>query len=294
MRNARLAITSKKSNQYDMMVKPRFWSKDREDLPDFLYATVISLRPSRNLQRQCQPLLLLTREALPKLPKFPLFLEDNIPADAVCTNVNARLSLRDNDLDLITTFTLRVFQDVFHKIFEREPRIMPYWLAPFNLQCGTAAEDLDPRSVVDFGLLSFVDTHTELSWSKDEPASLRDKFIFDRWDGKYRYFSLGVDTELRPSDPPAPTMARRRHMENIMNYTLSLYKNARAKFLASCDWSQPVIKAELVQLRRNLLDKSTAEDLEQRKSSLYYICPGPLVISAVGSVSIKLLISPNC
>jgi endoribonuclease Dicer len=67
MRNARLAITSKKSNQYDMMVKPQFWAKGREALLDFVYATVISLRPSRNLQRQCQPLVLLTREALPNL-----------------------------------------------------------------------------------------------------------------------------------------------------------------------------------------------------------------------------------
>ncbi|KAL1955149.1 hypothetical protein VTO42DRAFT_8964 [Malbranchea cinnamomea] len=282
MRNARLGITSKKTNQYDMMVKPKFWQFCRGMCPVSVYATVIKLRPSQRLQRQHDPLVLITRKPLPSLPHFPLFLENNIETKVECTNLNAELTLSGNDLDLLTTFTLRMFQDVFNKVFEREPHSMPYWLAPAKF--GNSEQDVqqDPRSAVNWDILQFVEEHQELPWPQDKPASFFEaRFIVDKWDGRYRYFTLGVEPNLRPTDPPPPTVARRRHMENIMSYCLSLYKNARKKFLETCDWDQPVLRAELLQLRRNLLDKMTEQEQQKQDMSLYYICLEPLKISAI-------------
>lgn len=284
MRNAHLAINSKKTNQYDMIVKPKFWEKGQRTLPDFLYVTIISLHPFQQLKRRHGLLILLTREALPSLPRFPLFMEDNIQTEVDSVTLSVKLQISPDDLDLLTTFTLRIFEDVFHKIFDRDPQMMPYWLAPASLPDAGSLETDNPRSVLDWEVLRFVQTHEQLEWTADKPASfLSDRFMFDKWDGRYRYFTFGVEPDMRPSDPPAPSMARRRHMGSIMDYCLSLFKNARAKFLATCDWNQPVIRAELVQLRRDLLDKMTEQERQKQENSLYYICPEPVKISAVGS-----------
>ena len=92
----------------------------------------------------------------------------------------------------------------------------------------------------------------------------------------------GSDTTQLPppfSSPPPPFVARRRHMNDVMNYCLSLSKNSRAKFLSTCHWDQPVLRAELVRLRRNLLDKMT--DTERDVETRCFICIEPLKVSAV-------------
>jgi hypothetical protein len=128
--------------------------------------------------------------------------------------------------------------------------------------------------------LKDVQENDDLPWSAETPAEyLLDRFIFDKWDGRYRYFTVAIEDKLRPSDPPPVFMSRRRHMESIMDYCLSLYKNSRAKFLATCNWNQPVIKAELVRLRRNLLEKMTEQERNVETRSV--ICLEALKISAV-------------
>src|SRR5690606_644481 len=141
---------------------------------------------------------------LPKLPKFPLYLEAHIPTDVECTKLEAKLQLHGNDLDVRTTFTLRTCRDVLHEVFEREPQSMTYWLAPFDSRQRMPTEDANPRAAVDWNMLQFISAHDDLSWSKNEPSSLSDKFIYDRWDGRYRYFTHEIDPNRRPSDPPPP------------------------------------------------------------------------------------------
>lgn len=286
MRNARLAISSKKTNQYDMMVKPRFWDSGRETLPDSVYATIIRFRPSQELQREHSPLVLLTRKPLSSLPLFPLYLQNDIVTDVECTMLTAEFSLTEDDLDLLTTFTLRIFHEVFNKLYEREPHMMSYWLAPANLENVEAGITHDSRGTVDWGTLQFVKANEELVWSKDKHNSfLDDRFMYDKWNGKYRYFTIGVELGMDSKTKPPKTVARRRYMEDVMNYSLSLFKNARARFLADCDWDQPVIKTELAQLRRNLLDKATEKEKQKPEEAICYVCPGPLVISAVSTSS---------
>jgi endoribonuclease Dicer len=67
-------------------------------------------------------------------------------------------------------------------------------------------------------------------------------------------------------------------MKDILNYSISLSKASRAKFLEGCDWSQPVLQAEKVGLRRNFLDKRTEAE---KKETRCFICPQPLILSAV-------------
>ncbi|KAL2001634.1 hypothetical protein VTN02DRAFT_1519 [Thermoascus thermophilus] len=280
MRNAKLAINSKKTSQYDMISKPSFWSKGRGTIPEVIYATVLVLIPSRTLARDHQSLIILTREKLPEFPQFPLYLEDGIETEVISLPVKEALAVSESDLEALTTFTLRVFRDVFHKTYEPQPEMMSYWLAPGATCPVKNQENIDPRDVIDWTTLRFVQENDELLWSDDKPPGfLADRFVFDKWDGRYRYFTFAIDSTLRASDPPPSFLPRRRHMDNILSYCLSLYKNARKNFLETRNWNQPVVRAELVRLRRNLLDKMS--DQERKVETRCVICPEPLKISAI-------------
>ncbi|WEW60953.1 Dicer-like protein 1 [Emydomyces testavorans] len=280
MRNARLAISSKKTNQYDMMVKPKLWEASRGTMPTSLYGIILSLRPSKPLRRQYHGLVFLTREKLPSFPVFPLYLENDIQCDVICTPIEVEILVSDHDLEVLTTFTLRIFQDIFHKVYDRDIKMMTYWLAPLNLKCQVITPNLASRNILDWVTLQTVFDNPGIPWSSDKSAEFfANRFVYDRWDGRYRYFTFEIEPNLRPSDPPPSTMARRRHMNNIMDYCLSLFKNARKRFLENCDWNQPVVRAELIQLRRNLLDKRNEK--EKQEEGDYYICLEPLMVSAI-------------
>lgn len=283
MRNARLAISSKKSNRYDMMVKPKLWKALRGTKPVALHAVIISICPSQPLRRERDSIVLLTREKLPCFPSFPIYLENDTECDVNCSALNFELQPTDKELEILTTFTLRIFQDVFQKIYDRDIKMMTYWLAPLNPRWEGNPKRLDSRDVLDWDILQTVLDNPTLSWTSDRTETYSQNcFIYDKWDGRYRYFTLGIEPCLRPTDPPPSSMARRRHMSSIMDYCLSLYKNARKRFLETCDWNQPVIRVELAQLRRNVLDKRTEK--EKQKEGPYFVCLEALAISAVSSL----------
>lgn len=280
MRNARLAIKSKKTNQFDMIQKPKLWERGRGTVPHELHATLITLSPSAKLKKDHQPLILLTRDALPELPSFPVYLEEDIETKADCFSVKQLLRVSEDELGQLTTFTLRVFQDLFHKIYQKQPEIMTYWIAPVATLQNKLSACLNPRELIDWHQLQIVEDNEDLTWSAYMPDTFfENRFVFDKWDGRWRYFVYGIEPNLRPSDPPPPGAPRRRYMENIMGYCLSAFKNTRVKFLQHCNWDQPVIRAELAPLRRNLLDRMT--DKERAVETKCYICLEPLKISAV-------------
>lgn len=277
MRNAKLAITSKRTNQYDMISKPAFWGKGRGTLPATLNATLISFVPSKQLKREHESILLLTRERLPNFPPFPIFLDDDVETTIISVSMEETLPVTGRELDSLTTFTLRVFRDLFRKVYERQIEKLPYWFAPVSIQ-KTPDGHSKPFSMIDWNLLFFVEENDEIQ-RPDSPESLYNRFVFDPWDGRYRYFTIATDDMLTPSNPPPAFVPYRKHMENIMSYSLTLSKNARARFLATCDWNQPVIQVELVRLRRNLLDKMT--EMEKSIETRCVICLEPVKVSAV-------------
>jgi endoribonuclease Dicer len=280
MRNAKLAIVSKKTNQYDMITKPAFWAKGCGVPPESLYGTIITLEPVRKLAREHRCLVLLTRERLPEFPQFPIYLEDDVETEVRSVPLKASMAVKAEDLNILTTFTLRVFRDLFHKTYERDPEVMSYWLVPAATDIGDFGPDLVLRDIIDWDTLASVQENDEIARTDPKVAeNIQDLFVYDKWDGRYRYFTIAADKSLRPSDPPPSFVPGRRHMNNIMNYSLSLFKNSRAKFLTQCDWDQPVFQAELISLRRDLLDKMTEQ--EKAFEKVCVICLEGLGISAV-------------
>ncbi|KAL2783565.1 hypothetical protein BJX66DRAFT_349313 [Aspergillus keveii] len=292
MRNAKLAITCKKTNQYDMLLKPSLWASGRGTLMDTFYATVITFRPTQPLARELVNLVLLSRDKLTAMPQFPIFLEeDDIETMVHCIPLEKAWALSVEEVGSLTEFTLRVFRDVFQKTYSCESANMPYWLAPTNMQSAPAS-DLDSAKYIDWETVHLVNDNDELDFPEDvAPSTICDRFVFDPWDGRCRFFTLEVDDSLKPSDPPPDSVPRRRYMDSIMNYCISLSKNSRAKFLAKCNWDQPVLRAELVRLRRNMLDKMT--DPEKEINTKCYICLEPLRVSAIpASVAASCLAFP--
>ncbi|KAM5473717.1 Dicer-like protein 1 [Microsporum ferrugineum] len=279
MRNARLAITSKKSNQYRMISKPAAWEYARGDSPTVLYATILSLSNSEGLRKNYHPLVLLTRVPMPDFPSFPLYLENNTKCSSCSIRVDKALKVLPVELDLLTNFTFRVFEDVFHKIYEEDSSLVSYWIAPAKLDDIPDIKKSNPVEIINWQMLQYIRDTEELHWSPEMPTDfLENRFLVDRWDGRYRYFSIEVDPARHPKDPVPENVARRRYMDNIMNYGLSLFKNSRAGFLAKCNWDQPVLRAELIQLRRNFLD---IDENKKGPPVDYYICAEALKISSI-------------
>jgi endoribonuclease Dicer len=279
MRNAKLAILSKKTNQYPMMTKPMFWKRGHGVELDSLYLTVISLDPARPLQKAYRSVLLLTRETLPQFPEFPIYLEDDVETTIRSTPLTKAFKVSPSELNLMTVFTLRMFRDLYNKTYEQDTATVPYWLLPSSTASESFNDSLEPFDAIDWDSLHFVNDHDEIPRTFFSSEDMVGRFVYDRWNGKYRYFLTGVNKKLSPSDPVPSFLPRRRHMENIMSYGLSLFKNARTNFLNTCDWQQSIFDAELVSLRRNLLGEMT--EAEKKVEDKSVVCLEYTVISAV-------------
>jgi endoribonuclease Dicer len=283
MRNAKLAIVSKKTNQYPRITKPAFWTKGCGVTPDYLFATAIILNSIKKLTRDHRSLVLLTRQRLPQFPEFPIFLEEDIETQVCCIPLRKVLTVHERSLNMMSMFTLRVFRDLFNKTYEEDSEMMPYWLLPAAKDVDIFHNDIEPKDVIDWETLEYVQNNDEVPRTDNyEADALKNPFVYDRWNGRYRYFISERDSSLRASDPPPLGVERRRYMDSVMGYCLSLYKNSRATFLSRCDWNQPVFAAELISLRRNLLDKMTDKEKSVQSSSV--IC---LECVAMSSVSLR-------
>ncbi|KAJ5654049.1 hypothetical protein N7490_001052 [Penicillium lividum] len=280
MRNAKLAILSKETDKYTMITKPSIWNENQGTLPDKVYGMVFKLCPTEPLSRPHDSIILLTRVSLPEIPEFPIYLEDNKQTIIQTIVIDMPLSVITEDLSCFSQFTIAVFRDVFHKTFDPILEKFPYWLAPIRSDVKVVNSTDSPREIIDWDTLNFVKEHPEIRWIKDmEPSSLLNRFIYDGWDGKRRFFPVSIDTALRPSDPPPSYATRRKWMQDIMNYSLSLSKNSRQRALEKVDWDQPVFQAEEVCLRRNFLDKASEE--KKTKVGRCAICLELLTISAI-------------
>lgn len=246
---------------------------------------VISFTPSKPLKRDHQSLMILTRTRLPSFPQFPIYLDSDTETIIQTVCIDNSFTVTPKELAHLANFTLAVLHDVFHKTFSAEPEKFPYWLAPVRTDATTISPHGVPPNVVDWDTVNFVQENPRWQWSADMDTDiLLSRLLYDPWDGKKRYFPIAVDHNLRPSDRPPAWTPRRKWMQDIMNYSLSLSKNSRPKFLDNCDWSQPVLQAECVCLRRNFLDKAT--EVEKSENAKCVVCPQPLFISSVSCTSI--------
>lgn len=280
MRNAKLAIVSKKTNSYKMRCKPSIWTQEKQSNPNLLYGTVITFSPYTPLAREHGNLMILSRERLPEFPKFPVFLENDRETQVHTLLLEPVLSVTSPELEQLTGFMVTILGDLFHKSFEAVSETFPYWFAPAKATAKNGHSTTSPREIIDWATLQYVHDDPEIAWSKEmDPNSLCNKFIYDPWDGRKRYISTAIDYGRRASDPPPEWAPRRKWMENIMSYSTSLSKNSRVKVLTDCDWGQPVFRAECISYRRNFLDPAT--ETEKSEKAECCICLQTIRISPV-------------
>lgn len=275
MRNALLAINTKKTNQYDVRDKPSIWQKMRGGLPTEVWVTIVDF--PTGLDRKHQPLALLTRTPLPDLPEFPVFLNDSRATTVASRRLRQPLVLDQGDLEKLSAFTFRIFKDVFSKTYEEEPEKLSYWLAPATTSV-SGSFDGQVRDAVDWATTQEVFHNSEYSWTLGSPNEfLLNRFLVDRWDGSRKFYSLGVNTDLCPLDPVPADAAKHKYMQNILDYSVSLFKKSREK--AVWEPNQPVIDAEKILTRRNMLAAPGEKEVGLRTKA--YLCPEPLKISAL-------------
>jgi endoribonuclease Dicer len=298
MRNALLAVDSKKRKAYDMRTKPALWSVG--GVPEELFVTILSLANPESLDRPSQPLALLTRNPLPQLPHFVLhFGVQNSPV--LCTSITRPLNVTSTILHQINTFTLCLFEDVFSKEYESNPSCMPYFLAPINPR-GNFYQQADPSDMIGWQVLEDVEDY-QLRWSENHSDNkswqtrpdefFRDRFIIDPFDGSRKLWSIGVAHQYKPLDPvppnSAPRKGTRKNNDNIMEYSCSLWAKARSR--RTFDENQRVIEARFISLRRNLLDEFDVPEEETPKRC--FVILEPLKISPVSSCGLAVESNAN-
>ncbi|KAL2352640.1 dsRNA-specific nuclease [Cryomyces antarcticus] len=261
MRNALLALNMKKSNMYTMRLKPSIWESSQGLVPEELFVLILDL--TDGLDRPHLPLALLTRTRLPEFPWFPLYLDSGKKTMVRTSSLPRSFRVSSDRLDQLTAFTLR----------------MSYWLAPLSASQNGLRQELTPvEELIDWETIRSVHDNEEFKWTKSMPNDfLTDKFLIDRWDGGRRFYSKGVVPGLKALDPLPEDATKNKYNDNILDSTVSLWAKARAK--ATWDLEQPVLEAEKVLQRRNML--AEPEDKETTLKTKSYLCPEPLKISAL-------------
>ncbi|OLN97312.1 Dicer-like protein 1 [Colletotrichum chlorophyti] len=291
MRNARLAVSANKKVGYNMRTKPELWS--RLGPTDLLFVTALVLRNPDAIGRLSKPLLLLTRERLPELPPVPLFFGSNKHADgkdkqseALAVALPAPIQISHNDLEILKVFTFRIFKDVFSKEYEAPASDLPYFLAPTLEAHSTKFRDIkDAATVIDWDHLRVTKEKDYVAWDDKYPDEFfKDKLVVDPYAGSRKLYLRGVRRDMKLTDPVPEGVPDPGHRpwrdptveKNIKEYSVSLWMKARNR-----PWreSQPVVEAEVVSLRRNLLDDFTEPDAEGSK--VCYVILEPLRISTL-------------
>ncbi|KAH9891488.1 hypothetical protein F4778DRAFT_337172 [Xylariomycetidae sp. FL2044] len=291
MRNACLALSSKKRSEYPMRIKPQIWST--RGTPDLLFVTIFKLSSPEALGRYSKPLAILTREALPHLPKFPLYFGNHRTSELVCVPLKRAIEVNLDDIETLNRFTLRIFKDIFSKEYKPDYEAMPYFLAPIvyehSFDYGQAISDT--RTVIDWDCLSWLNlSPSKLDWENQADEFFVDKFVTDPHDGSRKFYITHRRKDLKPTDPQVPGVPLGQHSrkardgpKDIWNFSVSLWSKSRAKLPVRNDL--PVVEAEYIPLRRNLLDEFEKVDKAQLKCYLTFatleISPLPLSVVAM-------------
>ncbi|KAB5572445.1 hypothetical protein GE09DRAFT_1099511 [Coniochaeta sp. 2T2.1] len=288
MRNAHLAISSKKKEEYEMRTKPELWS--HLGVPDLLYITVLTLETPQAFDWLSRPVLLLTREPLPPMAKFPLYFSQDRSSHARCLSMSTSMAIDEDVLAKLHDFTLRVFQDVFSKEYDATPSQLPYFLAPANHghEFDYRSASTQPQDLVDWDSLDFVQNTNKIKWTGTETPEFFDgKFVTDPWDGSRKVFVVRRRDDMKPTDlvsqgvpPPSHRAWNRVPMaeRNILNYSVSLWSKSRAK-INNWRQDQPVFEVMILSTRRNLLDDNL--EGEQTLWTTGFVVLEPLNVSAL-------------
>ncbi|KAJ4296913.1 Dicer-like protein 1 [Kalmusia sp. IMI 367209] len=267
MRNAHLAISEKKKNHYTMRVKPDIWQTGLGAIPEVLYLTVVDV--DAGLDRPHQGLGILARMPLPQFPSFPIYLKDDRPSNVISAPLSKPLQVTAEHLELFTKFFQIIYDDIFHKEFDTDPTKMYYWQVPIRRLEQQVASSADPADLIDMEQVRCVCIKPEHRWTPTmHVTELANKYIVDRGSGGRRFYSIGVMPDMKPLDPVPDNVPSFRYSKNILDYSVSLWKNSREK--AVWDLSQPVVQVEKIPHRRNQLavvDNKDEEEITEVKGN---------------------------
>lgn len=285
MRNAHLAINSNKKSVYPMMIKPKLWEQTRGAYPERLFVTIIQLDAPKKAGRDCQPLAMLTRTRLPNFPPIRLHIEIGKTAEVLSSSLSRCITINPKQVSELTDFTLRIYKDVYGKEFEHNERGITYWLAPVLMKNREYFTTVPiPERIIDWNLVQYVSNNPDgLRWSTDTPKDqLLNRYLTDPWDGGRKFYSVAIEENLQAQDPvpqDATPSKNTKFGDTILEYSISLTRESRKRHAARWSLEQPVIRAEKVLHRLNLLDEHSEK--EKNVNTKAYVCPQPLNISAV-------------
>ncbi|KAG8667957.1 hypothetical protein FPOAC1_012798 [Fusarium poae] len=255
MRNARVGISPNKKAEHDMRLRPNVWSI-RGEWTQF-FPTKICL--GGEYGGEDRPLILLSRRPLPGLPSIPLFFGNGRSAIVEVACSQDPLGITTKEAEGLTAFTFKLFADIFSKEFEATCDQFPYLLAPSVRDTNS---DETPR--IDWDTVYFVRDHDSLEWENESDDFFVDKLAVDPYDGGRKLILKGIDKSKKPSDPtPEGVPESRSRAYRSVEQTIKQYSNSLfAKSRLTAQWrdDQPVVKAELLSLRRNLLDEFQVDE----------------------------------
>jgi endoribonuclease Dicer len=291
MRNALLAVDSKKRQEYNMRTKPECWAAG--SIPEELFVTVLKLDNPESLDRSSQPLALLTRSAITQLPSFVLHFGGGKNSPVQCTSISQSMKLDPSVIQQLNIFTLCIFDDVFSKGYDSDVTKMPYFLAPIKPQA-IFDPNADPSDVIAWDILKSTEDYQmawgtkpweAMTWKTQSDEFFEGRYIVDPWDGSRKLWIVGLASQYKPLDlvpeNSAPRKGTRKNNSNIMEYSCSLWAKARER--RTFDEDQRVFEARFISLKRNMLDEFEA--LEEETPRKCFIILEPLKISPVSAVS---------
>lgn len=285
MRNARLAISPHKQSEYFMRLRPEIWSQLCSRTPQQLFETVIAFCNSEFLDGPSKPIVLLTRAPLPSIPDIPLFFGVGGAKIARLISSSTEKVFTPEEVEALASYTLRIFADVFSKDYEAAATDLPYFLVPSSTSHTDAIAG--SPAVLDWEAIKRTQQCLYLEYGEMDDEFFYNKFVVDPSDGSRKFFIHGINKELKPSDPtphgvPEPKgRAYRDSDKSIKEYSNSLWTKARQRAV----WkdNQPVVNAELLGLRRNLLDELAVDEGVEESRACYLILE-PLRVSTVSSI----------
>lgn len=287
MRNARLALSSNKKENYTMRVKSDMWSQLGSQVPSELFQAVLILDSPQAVGRPTSPMVLLTRCPLPSLKPTLLYFDKGSTSAVRLLPSQVPLKVSPDQVHALTDFTLTVFADVFSKEYDAGPEEIPYFMAPASMADGSIC--------VDWELLRELAHSEPASW-RDAPDDFFDnKLVMDPWDGSRKFILHGVNKQLKPHDPVPPgaplpkSRSYRLSDKTIAQYSNSLTNKSRGRHQWSDD--QPVVNAELLPLRRNFLDEYSVEETQDMRC---WLILEPLSISKVSAAMSVSLSNEAC
>ncbi|XPS99549.1 Dicer-like protein 1 [Ascochyta lentis] len=279
MRNALLAVSEKKKGNYPMLIKPEFWKQGRGFTPEQLFLTAVDV--DAGLDRPHQPLGILTRRPFPQLPPFPVYLADGRASNVVSQSLSMPFAITEGMLEVLTKFTLRIYEDIYNKTYEYDVQKMSYWVVPL-LAAGVQHSTLE--DIVDMPQMHKVSERPNWQWTPETSEDdIVDKYIVDPFNGGRRFYSDRIATNLKPQDPVPAHIPRQnqKFMDSILDYSDSKWQ--RSRNIGRWHQDQPVLEVEKIPFRRNHLARVEDKEHEVLGNLKTVICPEPMRISNIAT-----------